>query len=283
MTVRDAASPLGESGAGEKVTSGAETVASVASVAAGRPVSAPRREADRETDRSSVRDVGDGASEPAGKGGDPADIQALIQRARAGERAAFRQLVDRHQRRVYQLALSIVRSHEDAMDVVQETFIRVHQNLPNYKGDAAFYTWVYRIARNAAIDQQRRQRRADFVEIDENTLGDESADTDLRPAESTSPLKAALRGELADVLATALSSLSEAHRSILVLREVDGLSYEELAQTLGIPKGTVMSRLFHARHRMQVLLADYLDGDDEAGESAVGERHDKRNGTGGQS
>lgn len=275
MTVRDAASTLASPGTGEGVTPGVESAASDVAVAVptGTVETASRQAAvsRNAVARQHAAEQAGGQSQVQSQGqaqgrGESADVRELVRRAQAGERAAFRQLVDLHQRRVYQLALSIVRSHEDAMDVVQETFIRVHQNLPRFKGDAAFFTWVYRIARNAAIDHQRRERRVDTVEVDENTLTDEGAQHDPLAIDSPSPLKAALRGELADVLARALSSLSEAHRTILVLREVDGLSYEELAQTLAIPKGTVMSRLFHARQRMQVLLADYVERDtDRAG------------------
>lgn len=186
----------------------------------------------------------------------------LVQRAQKGDKAAFRQLIERHQRRVYQLALGIVKDHEDALDVVQETFVKVHNNLPTFKGDSAFYTWVYRIAYNVAIDAVRKNK-GDKVEVDENTLTDEGSQYDPYSPQSPSPQKAALRGELGAKLQEALAKLGENHRAILVLREIDGLSYEELAQVLKIPKGTVMSRLFHARQKMQQALRGYV-GDDLA-------------------
>ncbi len=190
--------------------------------------------------------------------GEPEDA-ALVARAKAGDAAAFRRLVERHQRRVYQLALSIVKDPEEALDVTQEAFVKVHQNLPGFKGDAAFFTWLYRITYNLAVDQVRKAGRGEKVPVEENTLTDEGAEVDPYGVSSQSPQAATLRGELSRELTRALSTLSEAHRAILLLREVDGLSYEELAQVLKVPKGTVMSRLFHARHKMQLALKGYLD------------------------
>lgn len=172
----------------------------------------------------------------------------------------MRRLVERHQRRLYQLALGIVKEHEDALDVVQEAFFKAHRNLDKFKGDAAFYTWIYRITYNLAIDTVRKNRGS-TVAVDDNTLTDEGAQYEPYGEQSQSPQKAALRGELGAHLQRALATLSENHRAILVMREVDGLSYEELAEALGVPKGTVMSRLFHARQKMQAAMREYL-GDD---------------------
>lgn len=199
---------------------------------------------------------------------DPSDT-TLVARAQAGDGAAFRQLVERHQRRVFQLVLGIVKDREEAMDVVQDTFVKVHQNLPGFKGDAAFTTWTHRIAYNLAIDSVRRTGRVQRVSVDETTLTDEGEQHDPYAVNSPSPQKAALRGELAEEIQRALAHLSENHRSILLLRELDGLSYEELSETLGIPKGTVMSRLFHARQKLQIELGAYLE-DDRPALHAVG-------------
>jgi RNA polymerase sigma-70 factor (ECF subfamily) len=125
---------------------------------------------------------------------------------------------------------------------------------------------VYRIAYNLSIDALRRSGRGEKVEVDENTLTDEATQHDTWSATSQSPQKATLRGELSAELQRALATLSENHRAILVMREVEGLSYEELSEALGIPKGTVMSRLFHARHKMQAVLKDYLGEDAPEGD-----------------
>lgn len=196
--------------------------------------------------------------------GTPTDEQ-FVERAKAGDQAALRHLIERYQRRLYVLALSMMKDHEDALDVVQETFVKVHRNIGGFNGDAQFFTWIYRIAYNCSIDAMRRNHRGEKVEVNENTLTDEGDHYEPYSPTSQSPQKAALRGELSDELQRALATLSENHRAILLLREVDGLSYEEIAQTLKIPKGTVMSRLFHARHRMQTAMKGYL-GEDAPGE-----------------
>lgn len=187
--------------------------------------------------------------------------EELVERIRNGDRAAMRRLVERHQRRLYQLALGILKDHEDALDVVQEAFIKVHVNLSKFKGDSAFYTWIYRITYNLAIDAVRKSGRGKQVDVDDDMLTDEGAQYEPYGEQSQSPQKAVLRGELGAHLQRALATLSENHRAILVMREVDGLSYEELSAILNVPKGTVMSRLFHARQKMQAVLREYL-GDD---------------------
>ena len=187
------------------------------------------------------------------------DDLALVTSAKGGDAAAFRTLVVRYQRKVYAVALGIVKDPDLAWDVAQEAFVRVHQHLGDFKGDSAFSTWLFRIATHLAIDSVRRERtsaRDDLEEADEAALAD-GAEGILATALGTNPQESALRRELADKMSEALSQLPEKHRTILVLREVEGLSYEELAERLQIHKGTVMSRLFHARRKMQALLRRY--------------------------
>lgn len=193
--------------------------------------------------------------------GEPTDAE-LVERARSGDAGAFSALFARHQRRLYQLAWSIVKRREEALDVVQDAFLRIHRGLDGFKGDAAFASWAWRITRNLALDALRR-RRDDTDELDERIHGTDQDDApgSLGDANDIDPGRATLRGELAAHLRAAMATLSEQHRTILVLREVEGLSYEELAEQLEIPIGTVMSRLFHARRRMQAALRPYLDDD----------------------
>jgi RNA polymerase sigma-70 factor (ECF subfamily) len=188
-----------------------------------------------------------------------ADDLALVTRAKAGEKEAFRALVVRHQRKVYAVALGIVKDPDTAWDVAQEAFVRVHGHLADFKGDSAFSTWLYRIATHLAIDSVRRERTSqkdDVDEVNEGLLSD-GAEGILATNLGNDPRQNALRRELAGKIQEALATLPEKHRTILVLREVEGLSYEELAERLGIHKGTVMSRLFHARKKMQAALRDY--------------------------
>jgi len=198
---------------------------------------------------------------PAGPRVSPMELddQELVTRSRAGDAQAFRSLVVRYQRKVYAVALGIVRDPDLAWDVAQEAFVRVHQHLAEFKGESAFSTWVFRIASHLSIDSVRRERtraKDDLEETDEAALA-EGGDGILATALGTNPQESALRRELMDKIGEALERLPEKHRTILVLREVEGLSYEELAERLGIQKGTVMSRLFHARRKMQALLREY--------------------------
>lgn len=188
-----------------------------------------------------------------------ADDLSLVESAKAGDTGAFTALVVRYQRKVYAVALGIVKDPDSAWDVAQEAFVRVHKHLPEFKGDSSFTTWLFRIATHLAIDSVRKERKSqkddidDLREVDLEGAGDGILSTAL----GQDPRENALRRELAGKLTEALATLPVIHREILVLREVEGLSYEELAARLGIQKGTVMSRLFHARKKMQAALAEY--------------------------
>ena len=201
-----------------------------------------------------------GGRRPPAPGEDSPDDNSLVRNARRGDAQAFRALVERYQRRVYQLALGMVKDADEAMDITQETFVRVHRYLPSFKGESSFFTWTYRIATNLCLDAARRRGRSERVEMDESDAEIE-AHMDPPSAALAGPQRAALNAELKAKIDDALASLSENHRAILLLREVEGLSYEELAQALGIRKGTVMSRLFHARLKMQRKLREYLGED----------------------
>jgi len=180
--------------------------------------------------------------------------QAWVDAARGGDRRAFGQLVDAYQRRVYALAFGIVRQRDDAWDVAQEAFVKAYRNLEAFNGEAAFFTWLYRITTNLAIDhvRARKRKRTEAIDAAPELPADQSADPD----------HALGRGELAQVLRASMDELSEKHRAIIVLREIEGLSYEEMAEVLGIRKGTVMSRLFHARQNLQELLRPYVSEGD---------------------
>ncbi len=200
------------------------------------------------------------------------DDRRLVRAAQKGDQGAFRQLVERYQRRVYQLALGMMKDADEAMDISQETFVRVHRYLPTFKGDSSFFTWTYRIAMNLCLDAQRRRNRGERIDVSEGDEAEIEAAMDPPSAALAGPQRAALNSELKDKIEDALAGLSENHRAILLLREVEGLSYEELAKVLGIRKGTVMSRLFHARLKMQKKLREYLGDEAPKGGDEEGER-----------
>ena len=181
----------------------------------------------------------------------------LVASAQAGDDDAFGKLVETYQRRVYGLAFGILRQREDAWDVAQEAFVKAYKNLGRFQGQSAFYTWLYRIAYNLSMDHLRSRARRDSVDLDGNRVV-EAAAAQEAPS-SSHPGAVSDRRELAEILHNAMSRLSDKHRAIIVLREIEGLSYEEMAEVLKISKGTVMSRLFHARKNLQGMLQPYVD------------------------
>ena len=198
-----------------------------------------------------------GASTP-GHGRD-LDDRELVQSARAGDRDAFRTLFERYHRRAYALALGVVRHPDDALDVVQDAFIKAHKYLDKFEGNSSFYTWLYRIVMNLAIDHLRKHRRIKPVELDEQKLEDGADDSLIPRILGGNPGRALMDKQIRARIDAALGELSENHRAVLVMRELEGLSYEEMAQAMECSKGTIMSRLFHARRNMQKQLLDLLD------------------------
>jgi RNA polymerase sigma-70 factor, ECF subfamily len=195
------------------------------------------------------------------------DDLVLVQRVKSGDQRAFKMLVERYQRKVYGVALGMLKDKEEARDVAQDAFVKVFRYIEHFKGDASFYTWIYRITVNICIDYKRKKggsKPEDHAEFDE-TIGLDTTEANLGALGSklgTNPQKSALRKELADKIMKALQELPEAHRKIIILREIEGASYDDLAKILDVPKGTVMSRLFHARLKMQKVLSEYLELDE---------------------
>ncbi len=179
--------------------------------------------------------------------------EELVRQARGGDRDAFRELVERYQRKIAALAIGMLRDRDEALDVVQEAFTKAFQGLDRFKGEAGFYTWVYRIAMNLCIDHQRREARAPVATLEPR--GDQGVEDRLGAFPDTTgqadPFRRARNAELARALDHALGELTAEHRAVIVLREVEGLSYEEISQVLECPKGTVMSRLHYARRQLQ--------------------------------
>lgn len=184
---------------------------------------------------------------------EPLSDANLVERAAKGDGIAFSELVTRHYRRAVRVAFGLMKNRQDAEDVVQEAFARVHKRLGSFAGDSSFYTWLYRIVVNQSIDTLRRKRREKKVDLDsEDARAAERDGVQMWPRfESSDPGEAAARHELGAKLQHAFDGLPSIHQAVILLRELEGLTYEEIAVTLGIRKGTVMSRLFHARKAMQ--------------------------------
>jgi RNA polymerase sigma-70 factor (ECF subfamily) len=182
----------------------------------------------------------------------PSPIEAdpqLLNRAKAGDEEAFGTLMREHYERVFRLVLGILNNEHDARDVCQEVWLTVWKNLKNFRGDARFTTWVHPIAVRRSIDHLRRRRRwlSRFVPFlaDDNTEMTHEAVPE--PQETTDPRRDVERTERDQRFERALAAMPPKHRAVLALREIDGLSYDEIAKAMNIRPGTVMSRLYHAR------------------------------------
>lgn len=177
----------------------------------------------------------------------------LVERARAGERAAFDLLVARYQRRLLRLVLRLLRDPAEAEDVVQETFLKAYRALPRFRGEAAFYTWLYRIALNGARNAilRRRQRSAPH--------GVAPSQLPAPVPEIGTPESMLLSKQVMLAIDAALEALPLELRTAIVLREIEGLSYEEIAQIMECPLGTVRSRIFRAREAIARRLRPLLD------------------------
>ena len=181
----------------------------------------------------------------------------LILRAQGGDSGAFRLLVERHQRRVFAIALGLVRDEQDAREIAQEAFLRVHKGLPQFHGGSSFFTWLYRIVTNLSIDLMRKPSRRE-AELHFALEADEG-ESPLLPASDADPFDVVRRGQLSLRIQHALEQLPPYHRGVILMREVEGMSYEEMAEAMQVSKGTIMSRLFHARKKLQRALSDCHD------------------------
>jgi len=177
------------------------------------------------------------------------DDRQLIAECLAGRTAAFGELVRRHQDRLFNAVVRVVDTAEDAADVVQDAFLNAFQSLHSFKGDSEFFTWLYRIAFNAAISLRRKKKAVLSFDGD-----DRSATEPVDPSEYTRPGVALERSEEDGQLLAALNRLSPEHRMVLVLKELEGQKYEDIAEVLDVPIGTVRSRLHRARMELRDLL-----------------------------
>src|SRR6266404_3128483 len=189
---------------------------------------------------------------------DPQEEQQLVKRARTGEMEAYDELVRRYQERIYATIYHMTANHEDANDLAQETFIKAYQALKSFKGDSSFFTWVYRIAVNKTINflkQRKNKTHMSLNDLDFNAEHD--ADLVALISEKT-PRREVSLIELQEKLNAAMQKLSEVHRLVVTLHDVQGLSHEEISKIMGCNTGTVRSRLFYARQQLQAYLSDYL-------------------------
>ncbi len=182
----------------------------------------------------------------------------LIRECRRGNKDAFRELVERYQRKILSVAVGMLHNQDDALEVTQEAFVKAYRNLDGFKGESSFYTWLYRIVVNLAIDRRRRDRRHGTVSLEDRPGGGEDLEADLPSQRLSDPYQQAKSSELGERLRGAIEDLTPDQKAVILLREVEGLSYDEISQVMQCPKGTVMSRLHYARKALQDKLKDYL-------------------------
>lgn len=194
---------------------------------------------------------------------------AVIRRVQQGDVDAFETLVTAYEKNVYNLALRMTGNREDAQDMAQEAFIKAYNSLPGFRGDSKFSVWLYRIVSNVCLDFLRRQKRRPASSL--SVEDDEGEETQLDVADVSQSPEVLLEQKLTrEAVRRGLDQLPEEQRQILLLREIQGLSYEEIGQTLGLEAGTVKSRIFRARKRLCAFLLQDGNIPDSLASSKVG-------------
>jgi RNA polymerase sigma-70 factor (ECF subfamily) len=189
-----------------------------------------------------------------------ADDKTLVRASQRGDMAAFEELVARHRDRIYARAYSMMRNEEEAVDLSQEAWVKGWQRLRQFQGDSSFGTWMTRVVINLCLDQLRKQKRQRTESIE--AMSEESGGVERQmPVVTVNPTAGLERGELRQRIDRALRLLSYEHRTVLVLHEFEDMEYKEIARTMACSIGTVMSRLFYARRKLAVLLADLKNQD----------------------
>lgn len=181
----------------------------------------------------------------------------LVRRAQSGETKAFDELVTKYRTRVYAMIYQMVRNEQDAWDLAQDGFFKAWKSLDKFRFQSSFYTWLYRIVTNVSIDWLRKKQVRAEGEFDESQIQPDIEPTaDITPKGEVSPERQMERGELRERLDAAIGRLSPEHRQVILLKEIDGLQYHEIAEVVDCSIGTVMSRLFYARKKLQAMLRD---------------------------
>ncbi|HEV7444338.1 MAG: polymerase sigma factor [Gammaproteobacteria bacterium] len=186
---------------------------------------------------------------------------SLVRRVQSGDKGAFDALVRKYQHKLVKLVMRYVRNPAEAEDIAQEAFIKAYRALPQFRGDSAFYTWLYRIAINTAKNAVvSRDRSPIEYNIDRNDATEESYDMQGRMKDSETPEGLVLTDEIRRTVNAAIEALPEDLKTAIVLRELDGLSYEEIAAAMDCPVGTVRSRIFRAREAIDTRLREVFEG-----------------------
>lgn len=182
----------------------------------------------------------------------------LVENAAKGDPDAFEELVKRYQQKVYTIAYGICHNQQDALDIGQEVFIKVHRKLKAFRGASSFYTWLYRITTNLSIDFQRRKKRITTVDFDEAILEEPLPEVRRGEEKKFDPRAILERKEIHGAILKAIEMLPEDQKAAIVLRELENLSYKEIAEAMECSVGTVMSRLHYGRQKLKQMLSPLL-------------------------
>jgi len=194
--------------------------------------------------------------------GNKADDQLLVERAQKGDKRAFDLLVLKYQHKIAKLIMRYVRDPAEALDVSQEAFIKTYRALPNFRGDSAFYTWLYRIAINTAKNHLVAMKRRP-IDFEVDLQDPDSYEINARLQDVDTPERIAQREELRETVEDAIAGLPDELRIAIVLREIEGMSYEEIARAMDCPVGTVRSRIFRAREAIDGRIGPLIRDTDE--------------------
>jgi RNA polymerase sigma factor RpoE len=191
---------------------------------------------------------------------EPAEVdeKVLVERTRRGDMGAYDALIRRYQQRIYATVYHMTSNHEDANDLTQESFIKAYQALKSFKGGSSFYTWIYRIAVNKTINFLKQRKNHVSMSLNDLDFNAEHDPDLVALVSDNTPRRDIGLSELAEKLNAAMQKLSEHHRLVVTLHDVQGLSHEEIAKIMDCNVGTVRSRLFYARQQLQAYLSDYL-------------------------
>jgi len=195
---------------------------------------------------------------PAAASQDAPDEKTLVASARKGDLGAYDQLVRRYQERIYATIYHMTSNHEDANDLAQETFVKGFQALKTFKGGSSFYTWVYRIAVNKTINFLKQRKNRTHMSLNDLDFNAEHDPDFVSLVSDKTPRREASLAELQEKLNEAMQKLSEPHRLVVTLHDVQGLPHDEIAQIMDCNIGTVRSRLFYARQQLQAYLSEYM-------------------------
>ena len=189
----------------------------------------------------------------------PNDLE-LVAKSQAGDTSAFNQLVTRYRTRAFSMIYHMVRNEQDAWDLAQDGFLKAWKSIGRFRGQSSFYTWLYRILMNVSIDWLRRKQIEGGTEFDDQIgLRHIAPGAPTAPREELQPVERISDQEIRGRIDAAIEKLSPDHRTAIVMREIDGLEYSEIAEQMGCSIGTVMSRLFYARKKLQTMLKDVYE------------------------